>query len=119
MNGSKAEEVGDGEESKEDPAVSPTTLGKGRRGAANEIEGRRRKYGVGILVINLDIDEGVEELKREARGEEEKDDALAVEGAMRVLFRGERPRKEQATRLLAKIMKALRAEMVEVEEEEK
>jgi len=41
-----------------------------------------------------------------------------VEGAIRVLFGGERPGKEHATRLLGKIMKVLKAEVVEVEEEE-
>jgi len=114
----KEKEVGDGEEGEVNAAVSRITLRKRRRDAVSETEGKRRRYGVGIPVINLDIDEGVEELKREARGEEEKDDALAVEGAMRVLFRGERPGKEHATRLLEKIMKVLKAEVVEVEEEE-
>jgi hypothetical protein len=73
---------------------------------------------VAIPVINLDVDEGVEELKREAQGEEEKHDALAVEGAMQVLFGGERPDKERARRLLEKVMRVLRAEVVEVEDEE-
>lgn len=114
----KEKEVGDGEEGEVNAAVSPITPRKRRRDAAKETEGKRRRYGVDIPVINLDVDEGVEELKREARGEEEKDDALAVEGAMRVLFGGERPGKEHATRLLGKIMKVLKAEVVEVEEEE-
>jgi len=99
-------------------AVFPITTRKRRRDAASETEGKRRRYGVGIPDINLDVDKGVEELKREARGEEEKDDAFAVEGAMRVLFGGERPGKRHATRLLGKIMKVLKVEVVEVEEEE-
>jgi len=114
----KEKEVGDGEEGEVNAAVSPITPRKRRRDAVSETEGKRRRYGVGIPVINLDVDEGVEELKRDALGEEEKDDALAVEGAMRVLFGGERPGKEHATRLLRKIRKVLKAEVVEVEEEE-
>ena len=60
----------------------------------------------------------MEELKWEAHGEEEKDDALAVEGAVRVLFGGERPNKSTAKRLLEKMMKVLQAEVVEEEEED-
>jgi len=60
----------------------------------------------------------VEELKREAHREEEKDDALVVEGAVRVLFGGERPDKCTAKRLLKKMMKVLRAEVVEEEEDD-
>jgi len=114
----KEKEVGDGEEGEVNAAVSPITTRKRSRDTASETEGKRRRYGVGIPVINLDVDEGVEDLKREARGEEERHDALAVEGAMRVLLGGERPGKEHATRLLGKIMKVLKAELVEVEEEE-
>ena len=66
-----------------------------------------------IPVVNLDVDEGIEELKREALGEEEKDDALAVEGAVRVLFGGERPNTDTARRLLLKVMKVLKADVVE------
>ena len=99
-------------------AVSPITPRIRRRDAASENEGKRRRYGVGIPVINLDVDEGVEELKRKPRGEEEKDDGLGVEGAMWVLFAGERPRKEYVNRLLGKIMKVLKAKVVEVDEEE-
>jgi hypothetical protein len=91
---------------------------RGRKSGGELSEGKRRKLGVAIPVINLDVEEGVEELKREARGEEEKDDALAVEGAMQVLFGGERPDKERAERLLEKVMRVLRAEVVEVEDEE-
>jgi len=114
----KEKEIGDGEEGEVNAAASPITPRKCRRDAAGETKGKRRRYGVGIPVINLDVDEGVEELKREAWVEQEKDDALAVEGAMRVLFGGERPGKEHATRLLGKIMKVLKAKVVEVEEEE-
>jgi len=114
----KQKEVGDGGEGEVNAAVSPISPRKRRRDAVSETEGKRSTYGVGIPFINLDVDEGVEELKREARGEKEKDDALAVEGAMRVLFGGERPGKEHANRMLGKIMKVLKAEVVEVEEEE-
>jgi len=72
---------------------------------------------VAISEVNLDLEEGVEELKREAHGEEEKDDALAVKGAVRVLFGGERPDKSTTKRLLKKMMKVLRAEVVEEEED--
>ena len=118
MKETKEKEVGDAEEGEVNAAVCPITPRKRRRDAGCETEGKRRGYGVGIPVINLDVDEGVEELKREARGEEEKDDVLAVEGAMRVLFGGERPGKEHATRLVGKIMKVLKVKVVEVEEEE-
>jgi len=84
----KEKEVRDGEEGEVNAAVSPITPRKRRRDSASATEGKRRRYGVGNPVIILYVDEGVEELKREARGEEEKDDALAVEGAMRVLFGG-------------------------------
>jgi len=110
----KEKEVGDGEECEVNAAVSPITPRKRRRDAASETEDNRRRHGVGIPVINLYVDEGVEELKREVRGEEEKDDVLEVEGAMRILFGGERLGKEHATRLLGKIMKVLKAEVVEV-----
>jgi len=66
----------------------------------------------------LDVNEEVEELKQAARSKEEKDNELAAEKAMRVLFAGERSGKEHATRLLGKIMKVLRALVVEVEKEE-
>jgi len=114
----REKEVDDGKESKVSAEVPSIASRKRRRNAASGTEKKRRKLEVEIPLINLDVDEGVDELKRAARGEEEKDDALAVEGAMRVLFGGERPMKEQATRLLGKIMKVLRAEVVEVEEEE-
>ena len=71
-----------------------------------------------ISVVNLDLEEGVEELKREAHGEEEKDDALEVEGAVRVLFGGERPDKSTVKRLLKKIMQVLWAEVMEEEEDD-
>jgi len=60
------------------------------------------------------VDERIEKLKREARGEEEKDNALAVEGAVRVLFGRERPDRATAKRLLEKMLRVLK----EVEEEE-
>ena len=44
--------------------------------------------------------------------------ALAVEGAISVLFGEGRPAKEHVTRLLGKIMKVLKTEVVEIEEEE-
>ncbi|KAF8441933.1 hypothetical protein BGX38DRAFT_1272512 [Terfezia claveryi] len=63
-----------------------------RKRAANEVEKstveKRRKYGLEIPIINLDVEEGVEELKREVLDEEEKDEALAVEEAVKVLFGG-------------------------------
>ena len=117
MEETNEKEVGDGEESEVNAADSPITPRKCRWDATSQTEGKRSRYGVGIPVINWGVDEGVEELKRAARGEEEKNNALAVEGAMRVLFGGERPGKKHATRLLGKIMKVLKAEVVEVKEE--
>jgi len=64
----KEKEVDDGEEGEVNAAVSSITPRKHRRDAASETEGKRRRYGVGIPVINLDVDEEVEELKKEARG---------------------------------------------------
>ncbi|RPB19907.1 hypothetical protein L211DRAFT_852782 [Terfezia boudieri ATCC MYA-4762] len=88
-----------------------------RKSAPNEVQ-KRWKYGVQIPVINLDVEEGVEELKREALGEEDKDEALAVENAVKMLFRGEgRPHKETARRLLEKVMHVMKVEIVEVEED--
>jgi len=86
----KEKEIGHSEEGEVNAAVSPITLRKRRRDAASETKGKRRRYAVGIPVINLDVDKGVEEFKREAQWEEGKDDALAVEGAMRLLFGAER-----------------------------
>ena len=60
---------------------------------------------------------GVKELKWAAQGEEEKDNALAVEGAVQVLFGGERPDKETAKQLLEKMMRVLKAEVVEIEDD--
>ncbi|KAF8432285.1 hypothetical protein BGX38DRAFT_1146449 [Terfezia claveryi] len=91
--------------------------GKGREVDAGEVKDAEaapnpRKH---IPVINLDMEEGVEELKREALGEEEKDEALAVEQAVRVLFQGmARPDKETARRMLRKMMKVMKAKVVEV-----
>ena len=89
-------EVAAGEEGKVEGTVVPTNPRKRRRVAADETGDKKRKYRIDIPVINLDVDEGVEELKREAQGEEEKDEALAVEEAVKALFGGERPCKEQA-----------------------
>jgi len=60
------------------------------------------------------VDEKIEELKQEARGEEETDNALVVERAVRVLFGRERPDRATAKRLLEKMLQVLK----EVEEEE-
>jgi len=49
VDGSKKEEVANEEESKADATVCPTTPRKRRQDAANEIEGKRRKYGVEFL----------------------------------------------------------------------
>ena len=48
---------------------------------------------------------------------EEEEDALVVEAAIRTLFAGKRPHKETAKRLLEKVMKVLKVEVVEVEED--
>ncbi|RPB19646.1 hypothetical protein L211DRAFT_853028 [Terfezia boudieri ATCC MYA-4762] len=113
MDKGKGREVDPGEPKHAVAAPNP----RKRKSAPNEVQ-KRRKYGVQIPVINLDVEEGVEELKREALGEEDKDEALAVENAVKMLFRGEgRPHKETARRLLEKVMRVMKAEVVEVEED--
>ncbi|KAF8426529.1 hypothetical protein BGX38DRAFT_1278928 [Terfezia claveryi] len=109
----------DAGEAKEAEAAPKT---RKRKRAANEVEKstveKRRKYGLEIPIINLDVEEGVEELKREALDEEEKDEALAVEEAVKVLFRGNGwPDKETAGRMLRKMMKVMKAEVVEVDDD--
>ncbi|KAF8451409.1 hypothetical protein BGX38DRAFT_1142119 [Terfezia claveryi] len=118
MDKGKGREV-DAGEAKEAEAALKTR--KCKR-AANEVEKstveKRRKYGLEIPIINLDVEEGVEELKHEALDEEEKDEALAVEEAVKVLFRGKgRPDKETAGRMLRKMMKVMKAEVVEVDDD--
>jgi len=78
----------------------------------------KRKYGVYSQTNNFDVYEGLEELKREAREEEEKDNGFAMEATIRVLFGVKRPQKEHPIRLLDKIIQVLKVEVVEVEEEE-
>ncbi|RPB20340.1 hypothetical protein L211DRAFT_852373 [Terfezia boudieri ATCC MYA-4762] len=98
MDKGKGREVDPGEPKHVEAAPNP----RKRKSAPNEVQ-KRRKYGVQIPVINLDVEEGVEELKREALGEEDKDEALTVENAVKMLFHGEgRPHKETARRLLEK-----------------
>ncbi|KAF8431550.1 hypothetical protein BGX38DRAFT_1277252 [Terfezia claveryi] len=99
MDKGKGREVDAGEAKDAEAAPNP----RKRKRSTNEIE-KRRKY-----------QEGVEELKREALGEEEKDEALVVEQAVRVLFQGMAwPDKETARRMLRKMMKVMKAEVVEV-----
>ncbi|KAF8432613.1 hypothetical protein BGX38DRAFT_1146359 [Terfezia claveryi] len=88
--------------------------------AANEVEKRtvekRRKYGLEIPIINFDIEEGVEELKYEVLDKEEKDEALVVEEAVKVLFwEKEQPDKKTAGRMLKKMIKVMKAEVVEMD----
>jgi len=118
MKDAGGERVDDGRV-KEVEAEVAELLRKRRRLAADRVsEKKRSKLGVAISVVNLDLEEEVEELKREAHGEEEKDDALAVEEAVRVLFGRERPDKSTTKRLLKKMMKVLRAEVVEEKEDD-
>ncbi|KAF8436423.1 hypothetical protein BGX38DRAFT_1145387 [Terfezia claveryi] len=111
--------VVDAAEAKEAEAASKT---RKRKRATNEVKKstmeKRRKYRLEIPIINLNVEEGVEELKREALDEEEKDEALAVEEAVKVLFRGKgQPDKETAGRMLRKMMKIIKAEVVEVDDD--
>ncbi|RPB18286.1 hypothetical protein L211DRAFT_854263 [Terfezia boudieri ATCC MYA-4762] len=113
MDKGKGREVDPGEPKHTVAAPNP----RKRKSAPNEVQ-KRRKYRVQIPVINLDVEEGIEELKREALGEEDKDEALAVENTVKMLFRGEgRQHKETARRLLEKVMRVMKAEVVEVEED--
>jgi len=118
MEDAGGERVDDGRAKEAEARVAEPSQ-KRRRLAANGVsDEKRRKLGVAISVVNLDLEEGVEELKQEAHGEEEKDNALAVEGAVRVLFGGERPNKSTTKWLLKKMMKVLQAEVVEEEEDD-
>jgi len=106
VKGTRDENIDDGEV-KEVEAVVPKASRKCRRQATVEIEEEEKCSKI------LDVDEMIEELKREARVKEEKDDALVVEGAVRVLFGMERLDRATAKRLLEKILRVLK----EVEEE--
>jgi len=101
----------DNEEAREVEAVVPKPSRKRRRQAADEIEEEEKKRKT------LDADERIEELKREVREEEEKDDALAVEGAVRILFGEKRPDRATMKRLLEKMLRALEVEEEEAEDE--
>ncbi|KAF8414657.1 hypothetical protein BGX38DRAFT_1281583 [Terfezia claveryi] len=110
----KAVEAGEGKK-----AEAATKTRKCKR-AANEVKKstmeKRRKYELEIPIINLDVEEKMEELKYEALDEEEKDEDLAVEEAVKVLFQGKGwPDKEMMERMLMKIMKMMKVEVVEVD----
>ena len=66
-------------------------------------------------MINLDVEERVDELQRKAQVEEEKDDALVVEGALRILTAGEG--RQDTGILQRRLEKLLRASKAEIEEE--
>ena len=87
----------------------------GRKRRRQSEGGKRKRYRIDIPVIDLDVEEGVDELKREAEGEEEKDDALAVEGALRILTAGDG--KQDAGILKRRLEKLLKASKAEIEEE--
>ncbi|KAF8451432.1 hypothetical protein BGX38DRAFT_1269456 [Terfezia claveryi] len=95
--------------------------GKGRAvdaGEAKEAEAAPKTRKCKRAANEVEKKEGVEELKHEALDEEEKDEALAVEEAVKVLFRGKgRPDKETAGRMLRKMMKVMKAEVVEVDDD--
>ena len=118
MEDAGGERVDDGRAKEVEARVAELSRKRRRLATDGVSDEKRRKLGVAISVVNLDLEEGVEELKREAFREEEKDDALAVEGAVQVLFGGERPNKSTAKRLLKKMMNVLRAEVVEEEEDD-
>jgi len=87
----------------------------GRKRRRQSEGGKWKRYRIGIPVINLDVEERVDELKQKAQGEEEKDDALAVEGALRILTAGEG--RQDTGILRRRLEKLLRASKVEIEEE--
>jgi len=66
-------------------------------------------------MINLDIAEGVHELKGKAKVEAEKDDTLAAEGAVRILTM--RERKQDVGILKWRLDKLLKANKAEIKEE--
>ncbi|KAF8453346.1 hypothetical protein BGX38DRAFT_1268730 [Terfezia claveryi] len=76
-----------------------------------------RKFQIHILVINLDIDEAVEEMKRGLVEDEDKDDIIAVEQAIKGLINREgKPSIEIIKRRLQKLMDMIKAEIREVED---
>jgi len=75
---------------------------------------RKKRFRIDIPVINLDVEERVDKLKRKAKGEGEKNDALAVGEALRSLTVGEGASdKEVLRRRLEMLLGVSRAEIVE------
>ncbi|KAF8419484.1 hypothetical protein EV426DRAFT_702726 [Tirmania nivea] len=95
VKGSKSQKVASGK-AKEVEVIIP----RKRNRRADQRISKRKKFWVEIPIINLD------------------EDALAVEEAVKVLFQGQwRPGKEMATRMLEKIIKMMRAKVVEIEDD--
>jgi len=86
-----------------------------RKRRMREEGGARKRFRINIPVINLNVEEEVDELKRRAEGEEEKDDALAVEEALKGLTAGEGRRDMGILR--RRLEKLLGASKAEIEEE--
>jgi len=97
-----SDEVGD--------ARNVETSGRKRRRPSEG--GKRKKFRIDIPVINLNVEEGVDELKRRAGDDEEKDDAIAVEEALKSLTAGEGSRDAGVLkRRLEKLLGTSRAEV--------
>ena len=78
MEDAGGERVDDGRAKEAEAGVAELSR-KYRRLAVDGVsEEKRRRLRVTISVVNLDLEEGVEELKSEAHREQEKDDALLV-----------------------------------------
>ena len=80
------------EEEEEEEAPRPKKKASKRKAPETEPEQpemKKRRVEIGIPVINLDIEEGIEELKAKAHDDEAKDNALAVEAGLRGLLGGQ------------------------------
>ena len=80
------------EEEEEEEAPRPKKKASKRKAPETEPEQpevKKRRVEIEIPVINLDIEEGIEELKAKAHDDEAKDNALAVEAGLRGLLGGQ------------------------------
>lgn len=95
-----------------------TAKRKASEPAPEQLEVKQRRFGIEIPVINLDVEEGIKEIKDRATDEEEKDNALAAEAAVRGLLFGQE--RIHGTLMLARlqlVMEALKANIIEIEDD--
>ena len=77
------------------------------------------KFGVSIQAINLDINQGIAELRTEARDEEEIEDVVRVREAIRgLLGNNEWVGNQVLERRVQMLLRAMMMEVVEIEDEE-